>query len=269
MPLHFVPGDLVVLKNLDDKSLNGKEAVLVEREQRRKLWVVRLDSGREIHVKHANLESKTSSPKGKRPKVEQPDAKTEDSDSEGEEEDSNMFGFPKPLVSKPPVAKRGEHASVKLNPYDGSDALVDSTALPAHGRVQRPDTWLRAHKKAKLHEILKVNFSSVRELVGMMQADRGFRVVHTKSIRAEDMDALIVGAVQIAFSAFHDKNKDGDDEEFGFEGYYTKTPTVTWKGNDELTNIELIFYYKGEKVCASFIDYGRETYMSLYLLSER
>ena len=28
-------------------------------------------------------------------------------------------------------------------------------------------------------------------------------------------------------------------------------------------------YYKGEKVCASFIDYGRETYMSLYLLSER
>ena len=60
MAVRYLPGDTVRLRDLDDANLNGTEAVLVEREQRRKLWVVRLASGREVHVKHKNLEHKTS-----------------------------------------------------------------------------------------------------------------------------------------------------------------------------------------------------------------
>ena len=35
--IQFLPGDTVILKDLDDPSANGAEAVLVEREPRRKL----------------------------------------------------------------------------------------------------------------------------------------------------------------------------------------------------------------------------------------
>lgn len=181
-----------------------------------------------------------------------------------------MFGFPEPDVSVAPVAACGEHASIKKNPYDGPDApVVDSTAPSTGGAATCAETWLAAHETARLHEILKQDFASVRVLLATLQKKRGFRILRNNSVPVADMDALVVSAVQIAHSAFHDKPDDEDDAEFLIEGYYTRTPSVAWRGDDELTNIESTFVFKGTKMCVSFIDHAGSFYASVYPLSER
>ena len=55
MSVQFLQGDTVRLRIPDDAALDGAEAVLVDREARKKRWRVRLTGGREVLVKHAHL----------------------------------------------------------------------------------------------------------------------------------------------------------------------------------------------------------------------
>lgn len=75
MSIQFLPGDTVRLHVPDDSALDGAEAVLVDREARKKRWRVRLAGGREVLVKHAHLVHPTTSapPSDVRAGTEDPD----------------------------------------------------------------------------------------------------------------------------------------------------------------------------------------------------
>ena len=304
MPLiHFLPGDAILLKGLDDANLNGTEAVLLEREQRRKLWVVRLASGREVHVKHKNLEHKTSVkndvPKDKVTSddvmrkiasmpgattrkvgtlriVEVPGRGQHDDESDDDESDDAAIDD-----DDAPMAPMGTHASLDLHPYSGYGS-VKLSAAPATRDAPHVDydTFPGRHDKP-LAELMTENWQDVTAMLGDLHMTRNMRfIVHHSLLKGVGGPGVNTGTPMVnvnlmTFTALTDiENIVVGAYQIAYAAYqmYNEEefshdsrmgPRVLWRADDEMTNIRVDIKFKGHDIRTRFIEHGGETHVAV------